>query len=46
MGQLKGVRIVEIASIGPGPFCAMMLADMGPDVCFLILNIEGTQDEK
>lgn len=32
MGPLHGVRIVEIASIGPGPFAAMMLADMGADV--------------
>ena len=32
MGPLKGLRIVEIAGIGPGPFCAMMLADMGADV--------------
>ncbi len=32
MGPLKGVRIVEIASIGAGPFCAMMLADMGAEI--------------
>ena len=32
MGPLGGLRIVEIAGIGPGPFCAMMLADMGADV--------------
>jgi len=32
MGPLEGVRIIEIAGIGPGPFCAMMLADMGADV--------------
>jgi alpha-methylacyl-CoA racemase len=31
-GPLEGTRIVEIAGIGPGPFCAMMLADMGADV--------------
>ena len=29
MGPLKGLRIVEFAGIGPGPFCAMMLSDMG-----------------
>lgn len=29
---LAGIRIVEIASIGPGPFCAMMMADHGADV--------------
>lgn len=32
MGPLKGIKVVEIASIGPGPYCAMMLADMGADV--------------
>ncbi len=32
MGPLAGVRVVEIAGIGPGPFCAMMLADMGATV--------------
>jgi alpha-methylacyl-CoA racemase len=32
MGPLAGVKVVEIASIGPGPFCAMMLTDMGADV--------------
>ncbi len=31
-GTLAGVRIVEIAGLGAGPFCAMMLADMGADV--------------
>jgi crotonobetainyl-CoA:carnitine CoA-transferase CaiB-like acyl-CoA transferase len=28
-GPLAGVRVVEIAGLGPGPFCGMMLADMG-----------------
>ncbi len=32
MGPLGGLRVVEIAGIGPGPFAAMMLADMGADV--------------
>jgi len=31
-GPLSGVRIIELAGIGPGPFCAMALADMGADV--------------
>ncbi len=31
-GPLAGYRIIEIAGIGPGPFAAMMLADMGADV--------------
>lgn len=29
---LSGLRIIEIASIGPGPFCGMMLADHGAEV--------------
>ncbi|HKC51102.1 MAG TPA: CaiB/BaiF CoA-transferase family protein [Myxococcota bacterium] len=32
MGPLAGLRIVEIAGIGPGPYCAMLLADMGAEV--------------
>lgn len=32
MGPLKGVTVVEVAGIGPGPFCAMLLADLGADV--------------
>lgn len=32
MGVLSGVRIVEIAGLGPGPFCGMLLADLGADV--------------
>ena len=32
MGPLSGKRIVEIAGIGPGPFCAMLLADLGAEV--------------
>ncbi len=31
-GPLAGFRVVEIAGIGPGPFAAMMLADMGAEV--------------
>ena len=32
MGPLQGLRIIEVAGIGPGPFAAMMLSDMGADV--------------
>lgn len=32
MGPLEGKRIIEIAGIGPGPFCAMLLADLGAEV--------------
>ncbi|CAN5502456.1 CaiB/BaiF CoA-transferase family protein [soil metagenome] len=31
-GPLAGVRVIELAGIGPGPFCAMVLADLGADV--------------
>jgi alpha-methylacyl-CoA racemase len=32
MGPLAGLRVVELAGIGPAPFCAMLLADLGADV--------------
>ena len=32
MGVLTGLRVVEIAGLGPAPFCGMLLADMGADV--------------
>jgi hypothetical protein len=32
MGPLHGIRIIELAGLGPAPFCAMMLADMGAEV--------------
>lgn len=32
MGPLAGLRIVEMAGLGPGPFCGMLLSDMGADV--------------
>ncbi|MBA2935285.1 CoA transferase [Sphingomonas sp. CGMCC 1.13654] len=34
-GPLVGIRVVEFAGVGPGPFCAMLLADMGADVITL-----------
>jgi len=32
MGPLKGVKVIEVGGIGPGPFCAMMLSDMGAEI--------------
>ena len=31
-GPLEGVRVIELQGIGPGPFCGMMLSDMGAEV--------------
>jgi alpha-methylacyl-CoA racemase len=31
-GPLSGFKVIEIAGIGPGPFCTMLLADMGAEV--------------
>ena len=39
-GPLSGVKVLEIAGIGPGPFAAMLLADMGAD----ILRIDRAQN--
>ena len=32
MGPLSGIKIVELAGIGPGPYAGMLLADLGADV--------------
>lgn len=40
MGPLAGVKIVELAGIGPGPFCAMLLSDMGAE----ILRLDRTEE--
>ena len=32
MGPLKGIKILEFSGIGPGPYCGMLLADIGADV--------------
>jgi alpha-methylacyl-CoA racemase len=31
-GPLAGLRVIELAGLGPGPFCAMVLADLGAEV--------------
>jgi alpha-methylacyl-CoA racemase len=40
MGPLAGTRIVELSGIGPGPFCAMLLAELGAEV----LRVDRTSD--
>jgi len=32
MGPLQGIKVLEFEAIGPGPFCGMVLADLGADV--------------
>jgi len=32
VGVLDGLRVIEIAGLGPGPFCGMLLADLGAEV--------------
>lgn len=32
MGPLQGITVIELAGLGPGPFCGMLLSDMGADV--------------
>lgn len=39
-GPLTGYKIVEFAGIGPGPFCSMLLSDMGAEV----LRLDRTED--
>ena len=38
-GPLAGLKVIELAGIGPGPMCAMLLADLGATV----LRIDRTQ---
>lgn len=42
MGVLDGIRIIEFAGIGPGPFCGMLLADMGAEV--ILIERSGSND--
>ena len=32
MGPLKAIKVIELAGVGPGPMCAMLLADLGAEV--------------
>jgi alpha-methylacyl-CoA racemase len=42
MGPLHGVKVIEIAGIGPGPFAAMLLSDMGAEVLRLHRSDQGS----
>ena len=47
MGPLKGVKVVEVGGIGPGPFCGMMLSDMGANLIRIVRKGEkGLVDQK
>jgi alpha-methylacyl-CoA racemase len=41
-GPLAGLKVLEFAGLGPGPFCGMMLSDMGADVLQIVRP--GTSD--
>lgn len=43
MGPLAGLKVIELAGIGPAPFCGMLLADMGADIVRLdrAQNVQG-----
>ena len=45
MGPLSGIKIIEFAGLGPGPFCGMVLADMGAEV-IVVDRIENYGREK
>ena len=40
-GPLAGLKIIELAGIGPGPMCAMLLADLGATVLRIDLSQNG-----
>jgi len=44
VGPLNGIKIIEITGIGPGPFAAMMLSDMGAEI-IRVDRLQSVQDE-
>ena len=44
MGPLQGIRVIEMAAIGPVPLCGMMMADMGAEV-YLVERKSGSSAE-
>ncbi len=46
MGPLHGIKILEFSGIGPGPYCGMLLADLGADVIRLSrINQKGSYNK-
>ena len=46
MGPLNGIKVLEFSGIGPGPYCGMLLADLGADVIRLSrVNEKGTRNK-
>jgi alpha-methylacyl-CoA racemase len=45
-GPLRGVRVVEFAGIGPGPFAAMLLSDMGAEVVSIARPGQGRRNPR
>ncbi|MCZ6630652.1 MAG: CoA transferase, partial [Actinobacteria bacterium] len=39
-GPLSGIRVVELAGLGPAPFCGMTLADLGAEVIRVIATYD------
>ncbi|KJK21355.1 CoA-transferase [Burkholderiaceae bacterium 16] len=44
VGPLAGIRVLEMAGIGPGPFCGMLMADLGADVVVIDRTQTGAQE--
>jgi alpha-methylacyl-CoA racemase len=41
LGPLNGLKVIEMCGLGPGPFCGMLLADMGADVLRIERAVHG-----
>ncbi len=46
MGPLAGLKVVELQGIGPGPYCGMMLADMGAEIVRIDRAANAGQDAR